>query len=93
MADAVEHDVVSLLGQGDAPAWQLGPEPAADQDDRGRPPLVSDPFFATFTTLVNRPFDLHVRAVPDIAGRHEVTQYPSAAVFPVNLSIPGIDQI
>jgi len=29
MADAVEHDVISLLGQDDAPAWQLGPEPAA----------------------------------------------------------------
>jgi hypothetical protein len=93
MADGVEHDVISPLGQDDTPAWQVGPEPAADQDDRCPSPLISDPFIAPFAALVTRPFDLHVRAVPDIAGRHEVTQYPPAAVFPVYLSIPGTDQI
>jgi hypothetical protein len=93
MTDAVEHDVISLLGQDDAPARQLGPEPAADQDDRRRSPLLSDPFFAPFAALVIRPFDLHGRAVPDVAGQHEVTQYPPAAVLAIYLGIPGIDPI
>ena len=93
MANAVEHDVVPLLSQDDAPARQLGPEPAADQYDRCRSPFLGDPFFASFAALVNRPFDLNVCTVPDIAGGHEVAQNPSAAAFPIYLGIPGIDQI
>jgi hypothetical protein len=42
---------------------------------------------------VNRPFDLNVLAVPDIAGGHEVAQYPSTAILPIYVGIPGIDQI
>ena len=36
---------------------------------------------------------LRAGLVPDIAGRHEVTQYPPAAVLPIYLGIPGIDPI
>jgi hypothetical protein len=93
MANAVEDDVISLLSQDDALAWQLGSEPAADQYDRRRSPFLSDPFGAPLTALVNRPFDLNVLAVPDIAGGHEVAQYPSTAILPIYLGIPGIDQI
>jgi len=93
MAKAVEDDVISLLSQDDTLAWQLGSEPAADQYDRHRSPFLSDPFGAPLTALVNRPFDLNVLAVPDIAGGHEVAQYPSTAILPIYLGIPGIDQI
>jgi hypothetical protein len=93
MANAVENEVITLLSQHDAPPWQLGPEPTADQYDRRRSPLFRYPFLAPFTALVNRPFDLNVCAVPDIAGGHEVAQNPSTAVFPIYLGIPGMDQI
>jgi hypothetical protein len=93
MANAVEDDVIPLLSQDDALARKLSPEPAADQYDRSRSPFLSNPFFAPFATLVNRPFDLHIRAVPDFAGGDEMAKYPSAAAFPIYLGIPGIDQI
>jgi len=93
VADAVEDDVIPLLSQDDAPVRQLGPEPAADQDDRCRSPFPSDPFGAPLTALVNRPFDLNVPAAPDIAGGHEVTEYPATVVLPIYLGIPGVDLI
>jgi hypothetical protein len=93
MANAVEDDVISLLSQDDAPAWQLGSEPAADQYDRRGSPFLSDPFGTPLTALVIRPFDLNVLAVPEIAGGHEVAQHPSTAILPIYLGIPGIDQI
>jgi hypothetical protein len=93
VADAVEDDIIPLLSQDDTPVWQLGPEPAADQYDRGRSPFLSDPFLAPFAALVNRPFDLNVLAVPDIAGGHEVAEYPATAVLPIYLGIPGVDLI
>lgn len=93
MADAVENDIISVLAQDDAPPGQLDLEPATDQYDRCRSPLFSDPLRAPLTALVNSPSDFNVIGAPDIAGGHEVAQYPSAAFFPVYLGVAGIDQI
>jgi hypothetical protein len=93
MADAVEYDIISLPGQDDAPPGQVDLEPATDQYDRCRSPLVRDPFRTPLTALVNSPSDLDVIGAPDIVGGHEVAENPSAAFFPVHLGVAGIDQI
>jgi hypothetical protein len=93
MADAVEKNVISLLSQDDALPGQLDLEPAADQYDRCRPPLFSDPFRAPLAAGMNRPSDLYVLGAADITGGHEAAKYPSPAFFTIYLGVPGIDQI
>ena len=93
MADAVEENVIALLGKDNVLPWQLDLEPAADQYDRRRSVLFGNPFRAPFAPLVNGPSDLYVLAAPDIAAGHEVAQYPPPAFFPVDLRVPGVDQI
>jgi len=55
--------------------------------------LFGDPPSTPLAGLVNRPSDLNILAAPNIAGRHEMAKYPSPAFFPIDLGVPGIDQV
>src|ERR1017187_3208729 len=60
MIDAVEQDVVALLGQYDAAPRQADPEPAADQHDHGGALFPGDPLAALITPRVHSPLDLDI---------------------------------
>jgi hypothetical protein len=88
---AVEHHVVTLLGEQHAAARELDPEPAADQDECRRALLPGDPLRPPVIEGVDGPLDLDVVTVPGVAGRLEVAEQPAAAGRCVGGRVPCVD--
>ena len=93
MADTMENDIVALLGQGDRLLREFDPETSAHQDDRRRPPLPGNPLSAPVTGNMHSPFYFHIRTVPDVIWRHEMTKQPALIDASIQWRMAGIDPI
>src|SRR6185312_1878484 len=83
---------IPLLSEQNAAFTELKPEPAADQDDRGRPGLAGHPVRPLIAARVNPPLNLDFLAVPDVVVRHEVPEQPAPVAWRIPRRRAGVDR-
>jgi hypothetical protein len=72
--------VITLVGQGNAPDGKIRAEPAANQDDERRAHLTLIPRPALLTRRVNAPLNLHARRPPPVLRTDEMPDQPAPVI-------------